>query len=443
MEIRLSDHFDYRRLLRFTFPSMVMMLFSSVYGIVDGYFVATFAGKTAFTAVNFIMPYVMILGSFGCMLGTGGSALIGKLLGEQRKASANGVFSMLVHISFWLSVFIAAAGILLVRPLAFWMGAKGEMLRLTVLYGRIVLAGLPFVMLEMEFQSFFILAGKPKLGLLVTVLSGCANMVLDALLVGVFSWGIAGAAAATVASQLLAIVVAIVYFARPNSSLLRLGRFRFRLRELWLASFNGSSEMISSLAMSAVGMLYNIQLLRFAGEDGLAVYGVLMYLAMIFMACFMGYSLGVAPVISFHFGAQNHNELKSLLRKSLTFIGVGSLLMVLAGEVLAGPLSVLIGGKEPELQHLTKRAFAIFSLSFLFCGVPMFGSTFFTALNDGLTSALISFPRTLVFELLAILIMPMFWGVDGIWWSIVIAEVSATTLTTGFLWGKRNKFHYV
>ena len=419
------------------------MLFTSIYGIVDGYFVSNFAGKAAFTAVNFIMPVVMILGTLGFMLGTGGSALIGKLLGQKRNRKATEVFSLLVFIAFASGIVLAVAGNLLVRPLASLMGARDAMLGLSVLYGRIVLAGLPFFMLQIEFNSFFILAEKPKLGLLVTVLSGCANMVLDALLVGALRLGIAGAAAATVASQMLAALIAIIYFSRPNTSLLRLGRFRLLMRDLWQVCTNGSSEMMSSVAMSVVGMLYNVQLLRHAGEDGVAAYGVLMYVSFIFIACFIGYSIGIAPVVSYHFGAENHTELKSLLRKSLSLIGIVSLAMFAGGELLARPFSALFAGYDAGLAALTAHAFAICSLSFLFCGVPIFGSSFFTALNDGLTSALISFLRTLVFELLAILVMPRLWGAEGIWWSVVTAEVAAMALTAAFLWCKRGKYHYV
>lgn len=442
MGIKLSDHFGYRRILRFTMPSIASMLFTSIYGIVDGYFVSNFAGKAAFTAVNFIMPVVMILGTFGFMLGTGGSALIGKLLGQKQNRKATEVFSMLVVVAVVSGIVLAIAGNLLARPFASLMGARDEMLDLSVLYGRIVLAGLPLFMLQIEFNSFFILAEKPKLGLLVTVLSGCANMALDALLVGALRQGIAGAATATVGSQILASGIAIVFFTRPNGTPLRLGRFRLRLRDLWLVCTNGSSEMMSSVAMSVVGMLYNIQLLRHAGEDGVAAYGVLMYVSFIFVACFIGYSMGIAPVVSYHFGAGNHAELKSLLRKSLSLIGIVSLAMFAGGELLGRPFSTLFAGYDAGLAALTAHAFAICSLSFLFCGVPIFGSSFFTALNDGLTSALISFLRTLVFELLAILVMPRLWGAEGIWWSVVTAEVAAVALTTAFLWGKRGKYHY-
>lgn len=442
MNIKLSDHFNYGRLLRFTFPSVIMMLFTSIYCIVDGFFVSNFAGKTDFAAVNFISPLLIFLSSFGFMLGSGGSALIGKLLGEKQKKHANCVFSMLVAISVLLGLFLAAIGISLSKHVATMLGAEDDMLELSVQYARIVLGGLPFFMLQIEFQSFFILAEKPKLGLLVTILSGCSNMLLDAILVGFFHGGVTGAAVASVASQLLAAVIAIVYFTRPNSSLLHLCRFRFRANELWKACSNGISEMMSNIAMAVIALLFNIQLLRFIGENGVAAYGVLMYVNFLFLSCFIGYSIGVAPIISYHFGAENHKELNNLLRKSLAIIGIASLVMLIIGETQAETISAVFSGNDQEFQTLTVHAFTIFSLSFLFCGIPLFGSSFFTALNDGLTSALISFLHTLVFELLAILIMPIIWGINGIWWSVVAAEVAAVILTIIFLWIKRKKFHY-
>lgn len=442
MSIQLSDHFTYRKLLHFTFPSIIMMIFTSVYGVVDGFFVSNFVGKTSFAAVNFIMPFLMILGAVGFMFGTGGSALIAKTLGEGDRQKANRLFSLLVCVSSICGILIGTLGILLIRPIADFLGAEGEMLDNCVLYGRIILTALPAFMLQFEFQSFFVTAEKPKLGLYVTVASGLANMVLDALLVGVFHLGLVGAALATAVSQCVGGIVPLIYFARPNSSLLRLGKTGFDGRALLKTCTNGSSELMSNISMSLVSMLYNAQLMRYAGEDGVAAYGVLMYVNMIFLSAFIGYSVGTAPVIGFHFGADHPKELKSLLKKSFLIIGTFSIVMFILAEVLAKPLALIFVGYDQTLLALTLRGFMIFSFCFLFSGIAIFGSSFFTALNDGLTSALISFLRTLVFQIAAVLIFPLIWQIDGIWFSIVAAEMMATVVTLLFIRGKRERYCY-
>lgn len=442
MHIQLSDRFSYKKLLRFTLPSIVMMIFTSIYGVVDGFFVSNYAGKTPFAAVNFIMPFIMILGAFGFMFGTGGSALISKTMGEGDMPKANRLFSMLVYISLLVGIVIAVLGMVFIRPIAALLGAKGAMLDGCVLYGRVILAVIPAFMLQMEFQSFFITAEKPQLGLAVTVAAGVTNMALDALFVAVFPWGIAGAAAATAISQIVGGLIPLLYFARPNTSRLRLTKFTYDGKALLKTCTNGSSELMSNISMSLVGMLYNVQLMKYAGEDGVAAYGVLMYVSMIFMAAFIGYSIGTAPVIGFHYGAQNHQELKSLRKKSLVLIIAFSVVMLILGEVLARPLSILFVGYDPQLFEMTLRGFAIYSFSFLFSGIAIFGSGFFTALNNGLVSALISFLRTLVFQIAAVLVLPLIWDIDGIWVSIVVADLMAAAVTAAFLVGMRRKYRY-
>ncbi|MEY8423289.1 MATE family efflux transporter [Lachnospiraceae bacterium 38-14] len=442
MNIQLSEHFTYRKLLSFTFPSVVMLVFTSVYGVVDGFFVSNFVGKTSFTAVNFIMPFLMILGSVGFMFGTGGGALIAKTLGEGKEKKARDLFSMIVYVSFACGVFLAVFGILFVRPIASLLGAKGQLLEDCVTYGRIILAALPAYVLQYEFQCLFATAGKPSLGLYVTVAAGVTNMVLDALFVAVFRWGIPGAAGATAISQCVGGVIPLIYFACPNKSLLKIGRTQFLGRELLKACGNGSSELMSNISMSIVSMLYNVQLLKYAGEDGVAAYGVLMYVSMIFLAVFIGYSVGTAPVIGYQYGAKNHGELKSLRKKSLVLIGIFALIMFAGAYLLASPLSKLFVGYDKGLLALTIRGFSIFSFCFLFSGFAIFGSSFFTALNNGLISASIAFLRTLVFQIAAVLILPLFWGVDGIWLSIVAAEVMAVVVTVFFLKGQREKYGY-
>lgn len=440
--IQLSDHFTRKRLLRFSLPSIVMMVFTSIYGVVDGYFVSNYTGKTPFAAVNLVMPFLMILGGVGFMFGTGGGALIAKTMGEGKAEKADKLFSMTVFASILCGLVLTAVGLLFLRPFARLMGAEGELLENSLLYGTINLIALPFYILQYEFQCLFATAEKPKLGLYVTVASGVANMVLDWLLVAVLPFGLAGAAAATAASQFIGGVFPLIYFARKNSSRLHLTRCRLELRPLGRICANGSSELMGNISMSLVNMLYNVQLMQYVGEDGIAAYGVLMYVSMIFQAIFIGYSVGTAPIVSYHYGAQNREELKSLLRKAFFIVAIAALCMFAAGELLAAPLSRLFVAYDEELLQMTTHAFAIFSFSFLFSGFVINGSSFFTALNDGLTSALISFLRTLVFQVAAVLLFPLLWGLDGIWFSIVAAEIMAVLATIFFLLKKQKKYGY-
>lgn len=443
MNIQLSEHFTLKKLLRFTLPSIVMMIFTSVYGVVDGFFVSNFVGKTPFAAVNFIMPFLMILGAVGFMFGTGGSALIAKTMGEGDSHRAKRLFSLFVYTTAVCGIVIGALGIILIRPLARFLGADGEMLENCVTYGRVILIALPFYMLQYEFQSYFAAAEKPQIGLAVTIASGLTNMILDALFMAVFHWGVVGAAAATAVSQAVGGTVPLIYFSRPNTSLLRLTRTKWDGKALLKACTNGSSELMSNISMSVVSMLYNVQLMKYAGENGVAAYGVLMYVNMIFLAAFIGYSVGTAPVTGYHYGAGNHTELKSLLKKSVCVISVFAVCMFLLAEILAHPLAKIFVGYDEVLLNLTHHGFMIFSFSFLFAGFSIYGSSFFTALNNGLISALISFLRTLVFQIAAVLILPAFLGIDGIWVSIVAAEIMAVMITLFFIVKMRKRYHYL
>ena len=441
--IRLSDHFSYSKLLRFTLPSIVMMVFTSIYGVVDGLFVSNFVGKTAFASVNLVMPFVMILGGMGFMIGTGGTALVSKILGEGDPDTANRTFSMMVLFTLALGVVLSAAGIIFMRPVSRFLGATDAMMDDCVLYGRIV-TGFTFAfMLQNVFQSFFIAAEKPKLGLKVTVAAGLTNMALDALFIAVFNWGVAGAAVATGLSQCVGGVLPLVYFLRPNSSLLRLSPTRLRIRPILAACGNGSSELMSNISSSVVSMLYNFQLMRLAGEDGVSAYGVLMYVQFIFISIYIGYSIGCAPVVSYHFGAQNHGELKNLLSKSVLLMGGTGVALTALAMVLADPLSRLFVGYDAGLFALTSHAFRLFAWSFLLAGFNIYASGFFTALNNGGVSAAISFLRTLVFQSASVLILPIFLDVDGIWWAITVAEVFAFLISVTFLLAKRGKYHYM
>ncbi len=442
MHIQLSDHFDYQKLLRFTLPSIIMMIFTSVYGVVDGFFVSNFVGKTPFAAVNFIMPFIMMLGPIGFMFGAGGSALIAKTLGEGDRARANRLFTLFVYATVGLSVVLSALGILFIRPIAAALGAEGAMLDDCVVYGRIIIATMPFLMLQFEFQSFFVTAEKPQLGLWVSVAAGMTNIILDALLTAIIPLGLVGAAWATSISQVVGGVIPLFYFSRKNDSLLRFTKTSFDGRALLRACANGSSELMSNISMSVVNMLYNVQLIAYAGEDGVAAYGVLMYVNLIFLSAFIGYSTGVAPVVGYHFGARNTDELKNLRRRSLKLIGIFSVAMLFLSLALAHPLSSVFVGYDEALLSLTVRGFMIYSFSFLFAGIAIFGSAFFTALNNGFISAMIAFLRTLLFQVAAVLFFPLLWGIDGIWISIVAAEVMAAAVTVFFLLIKQKKYQY-
>ena len=444
MKIQLSDHFTYGKLLRFTLPSIAMMIFTSIYGIVDGFFVSNYAGKTPFAAVNLIMPVLMVLATVGFMFGTGGSAIVARYFGEGKPEKANRYFSLFVYVSFALGVFLAILGILFARPIASALGADGALLENCVIYARIILLALPFYVLQLLFQSFFITAEKPSLGFWVTVSSGVTNMILDAVLVMQLpqEYKLAGAAIATAVSQLVGGAIPLIYFFRENNTILRLGKTSFEGSAVLKACTNGSSEFMSNISMSLVGMLYNMQLMKYAGENGIAAYGVMMYVSMIFAGAFIGYSVGTAPVVSYHFGAGNHKELKSLLQKSLRIILIFSLSMAASAELLARPLAQIFVSYDAELMTLTVSGFRIFALSFLFMGFAIYGSGFFTALNDGLTSALISFLRTLGFQIAAVLLLPLIFKINGVWISIVVAECMALLLTFVFLIRKRTKYHY-
>lgn len=444
MAIRLSDHFTYRKLIRFTLPSIAMMIFTSIYSVVDGFFVSNFAGKTAFAAVNLIMPVLIIVATVGFMMGTGGTALVAKTYGDGDKERANSYFSLIVYVSLAFGIVLSLLGFIFTKPIAIAMGADGELLKNFIIYGRINFIALPFFILQVMFQSFFVAAEKPKLGLVITISSGLTNMVLDAVLVLFLPQGLklVGAATATAIAQLVGGLVPFIYFARKNDTFLRLGSTSFNGKVLLKACTNGSSEFMSNVSMSLVGVLYNLQLIKYAGENGLAAYGVMMYVSMIFSAAFVGFAIGGSPIISYNQGAENHKEVKGLLKSSLVLIGSFGIVMVLLAEALSSPLANFFVGYDKELSKLTISGFRIFSLSFFFMGYAIYISSFFTALNDGLTSALISFLRTLVFQTASIIILPKRFGIDGIWWSVVVAEMVAFVFSIIFLRVKKQKYKY-
>ena len=442
MKIQLSEHFTYHKLLRFVFPSIVMMIFTSIYSVVDGLFVSNFAGKTALASINLVFPVLMGLSALGFMIGTGGSAIVAKTLGEGEKEKANEYFSMLVYVTAIGGILLSMLGALIIPEIARMLGAKGELLDNCILYARISFLSMPAFMLQNVFQSFFVTAEKPKLGLFVIVAAGVTNIVLDFFFVGVLGLGLTGAAVATVCGEFIGGLFPILYFTRPNSSLLRLGKTHFNGRILLQTCINGSSELMTNLSNSIVNSLYNIQLMRFAGENGVAAYGAIMYVNFIFVAIFLGYSIGSAPVISFHYGAGHHDELKNLFQKSLRLIGCWGLMLAVISPFLAIPLSTLFVGYDAELLAMTRQGFRIYCLVYLFNGFNIFGSSFFTALSNGGVSAAISFLRTLVFQIAAVLILPAILGINGIWSAVSAAELLTLCVTVSFLIRQRNKYHY-
>lgn len=441
--ISLSDHFTYKKLLRFTLPSITMMVFTSIYGVVDGLFVSNFAGKTSFAAINLVMPFIMVLGGIGFMIGTGGTALVSKVLGEGDREKANRYFSMMIMLTAILGVILTVIGIVFIRPVAYFLRATDEMIDDCVIYGRIVIGFTVSFMLQNVFQSFLIAAEKPKLGLIATVAAGVTNMILDALFIAVFKWGVAGAAIATGISQCVGGIFPFIYFIRPNTSLLKLVKTKLELRPLINACANGSSELMSNISSSLVSMLYNWQLMNYVGEDGVSAYGVLMYVQFIFIAIYVGYAIGCAPIVGYHYGAQNDSELKNMLKKSTILMGGSGIVLTALAMALSAPLSKIFVGYDEGLYSLTMHAFKLFSFSFLLAGFNIFVSSFFTALNNGGISATVSFLRALVFQTASVIILPIFFDIDGIWWAITVAEVFAFIISLTFLIAKRKKYRYM
>ena len=443
MKIQLSEHFTYNKLLRFVFPSIVMMVFTSIYSVVDGLFVSNFVGKTALASINLILPFLMGLSALGFMIGTGGSAIVAKTLGEGDPKRANSYFSMLVYVTAIGGIILALLGMLLVPSVVSFLGAEGELLSNCILYGRISFISMPAFMLQNVFQSFFVTAEKPKLGLAVIITAGVTNMILDLLFVGILGFGLAGAAVATVCGEMIGGLFPVFYFSRKNSSLLRLGKTQFNGRILMQTCVNGSSELMTNLSSSIVNSLYNIQLMKFAGENGVAAYAAIMYVNFIFIAIFLGYSIGSAPIISYHYGAGNDGELKNLYKKSLQLVGSWGILLFVLAQLLATPLAKLFVGYDSTLLAMTQTGFRIYSLVYIINGFNIFGSSFFTALSNGVVSAVISFLRTLVFQIGAVLILPIvFGGINGIWSSVTVAELLTLCITITFFVRQRRKYHY-
>lgn len=440
--VQLNDHFTYKKLFKAVIPSVAMMVFISIYSIVDGLFVSNFVGTTAFAGLNLIYPVLMIVGAIGFMIGTGGSALVSKTLGEGKKEKANQYFSMFMWLTLILGILVSTILIILTPKIAILLGAEGEMIDYCVTYGRICLAFQTCFIVQNAFQSFFVTAEKPHLGLILSIISGCTNIVLDALFIIVFKMGIAGAALATGISQTIGAVVPIFYFTLKKDLIIKLGKPHFELIPIIKGCVNGLSELFTNISASIVSIIYNYQLLSLAGENGVASYGVILYAQFIFLAVYFGYSMGTAPIFGFNYGANNTNELKNLFKKSLIIIGCSACILVLSSELLAKPISMFFVGYDEELLKMTIRGFRIFAISFLICGFNIFSSAFFTALNNGLVSLLLSIGRTFVFQIIAVLVLPYYFGLDGIWLSIIMSEVLALITTIFFFILMRKRYQY-
>lgn len=443
MTIQLSEHFTYKKIFRFALPSIVMMVFTSIYGVVDGTFVSNFVGKTPFAAVNLVWPFLMILGAFGFMIGTGGSALVAKTLGENKKEDANRYFTMLITLVVILGILLTIFGLIVVRPLSHALGARGQMLEDCVTYGRTLMIFNTSFMLQSVFQSLFITAEKPRLGLIMTVAAGLTNMVLDALFIAVFKWGLVGAALASGLSQCIGGILPLIYFlSSKNDTALKFVKTKLEGKVLLKACANGVSELMTTVSSSLVSMLYNFQLMRLAGQNGIAAYGAVMYVEFAFIAVFIGYSIGTAPIVSYHYGSENHNEVKNMLQKSFKIMSVLGITMMVLAQILASPLAKVFVGYDKQLFDMTVHGFRLFSFYFILAGINIYASSFFTALNNGMISAIISFSRTLGFETLAVIILPIFLQLDGVWLAITVAEICAFVISISFLIAKREKYHY-
>lgn len=442
MEIKLSDHFTYKRLLRFVLPSIGMMIFTSIYGMVDGFFVSNYVGKTEFAAVNLIMPFPMMLGAFGFMIGTGGTALVSMTMGQGKKQEANEIFSMLIKVLIIVGIALSVLGIVFIKEIALFLGATEDMLEHCVVYGAILMASMTPFMLTNTFQSFLVTAEKPDLGLKITVAAGVTNMILDYLFIGVFRWGLIGAATATGISQLVGGILPLIYFMRENDSQLRLVPAKINFRHLGKTCFNGSSELMTNVSLSLVNMLYNLQLMKYAGENGVAAYGVIMYVNFIFVGVFIGYAFGSAPIIGYNYGAGNKEELQNVYKKSLLFNVASGIGMCIIAILTSGILAGIFVGYDAELYEMTKRGFAIYSISFIVMGLNIYASSFFTALGNGLVSAILSFLRTLLFQVICVLVLPLIWELDGIWLAIVTAEGMALVLSFVMLKVHKKKYEY-
>lgn len=440
--VHLNEHFTYKKIIKAVIMPIFMMVFTSVYSIVDGFFVSNYVNKTAFAALNLVFPTLMILGSIGFMMGAGGSALVAKSLGEGKKDEANKIFSGVVYATAIMGVTVTLLVVFFVKDISVLLGATEEMLPYCVTYARILVAGITLFMIQNLFQTFFIVAERPGLGFFIIAAAGVTNIILDAVFIIVAKLGLAGAAYATVIGQFVGSVIPVIYFFSKKNPSLRLCKPTFAPHIILKTVTNGSSELLSNIAASIVSIVYNFQLLKFAGENGVSAYGIIMYTSFIFAAVFIGYAIGVAPIVSYNYGAQTHAELKNVLKKSLVLNAVSGAVMTVISASLAKVLASIFVSYDPELLSMTTTAIRIYSVSFIFMGINIFTSSFFTALNNGLISAIVSFSRTLVFQIGAVLLLPLAFGINGIWKAIIVAEGLAFVMDAIFIFVYRKKYNY-
>lgn len=443
MHIGLGEHFDSKKLIKFTIPTIAMMIFTLIYGVVDGLFISNVVGSNAFASINLIMPAIMIIGTIGFMIGTGGSAVISKTLGEGDKEQANKYFSMLIYLEIILGIIFSVAGFLLLEPVAKLLGATPDMMNYCLTYGRVLLVGMVAFILQNSFQSFMVVAEKPRFGLIITIIAGVTNMVLDFFFIYVFKMGVLGAGLATIISQIVGAIIPLIYFLRKNDSDLRLVKTKFNWKIILKTCGNGSSEMVTNLSMSLVNILFNMQLMKYAGTNGVSAYGIIMYVGFLFSGTYLGYSVGIAPVVGYHYGADNKDELKSIYKKSHKILLITGLVMTLLAELLAPVLASIFVSYDQELLNMTINAIRLFSISYIISWFNIFASSFFTALNNGFISALISFLRTLIFQIIMIFLIPSLFGLNGIWTSVVFAELLAFIVSVVCYIANRKKYEYI
>lgn len=443
MRIELSGHYSVRRLLVSAVPSIVMILVTSLYSIVDGVFVSNFAGTTPFAALNLMWPAMQVVTVLGLMVGTGGSALVSKTKGEGDDKKADAIFSTLVRFTLILGVIMGALFFILTPQIARWLGAEGELLRQSIIYARICISVAPVFMIQMAFNSFFMAAEKPQLGTALSIASGITNIIVDAVLIVWLKMGIAGAAIGTASGMAVGGLYPIFYFSsKRNSSSLHLVKNTAEFRHVLKACSNGLSEYVGNIALSVVSICYNVQLMKYLGENGVSVYGILMYLGFAFASLFIGYNIMATPVIGYNYGAGNRPELKSLLNKSMGIVLTTGILLAGIVTALARPLATIFVSYDPELLDLAVRAIRIYFISFTICGINMFTSAWFTGLNNGIVSAVAAFTRTLVFELGAVFVIPALFGIDAIWAAVNVAEVLALILSAALILAFRRRYGY-
>lgn len=442
-KIQLSDHFTYGRLIRFVVPSVAMMVFTSIYSVVDGFFVSNYVGVTGFAAINLMLPILMFFSCLGFLFGTGGTAIVSRTFGEGNPERANSYFSLICYAILITGVAVTVVTIIIMPWVVTRLGATGQLREYAILYGRITMLSTPLYMMQTASQSFFAAAERPQMGMYMTIAGGLTNIGLDYILVAKLGYGLIGASVATTVTEGVSGLVALVFFMAPNGSLLRIGKTAFNGKVLTEACANGASELMSSLSSTVVGVLCNYQLMRFGGENGIAAYGVIMYVGFVFISMFLGYAFGVAPVVGYNYGAENHSELRNVLVKSLTLIGAAGVAMAALAQIFAGAIGQIYVGYNAELLEMTVHGMKIYMLSYLVCGFNIFGSAFFTALSNGKVSAVLSAMRSFVFQAVCLIVLPMFLEITGVWSATLLAEGLTVIMTATVLIRLRERYHYL